>query len=316
MKIPAQWWNRLFCLLAGLGCCLALPLRAQIPAEFADLYPVMQTDLTNFEATVDAGWNGTQTNCQFASVLLPATDGGEGAAATNASYLKNAVIPFLTGLTNLGITTVKFSIDFPTLYQPYYNSTSGLNNPAGYTNMLNFFTNLVGVLRQDGLKIIIPTQNVFPIEQPAISNYYNSLTFAQYTNGRSAQIQLIASVLKPDYLLVQSEPITEVDNLAVGNNSLASTLNDPVTDTNMVMGFLNDLQNAGLHTTNIIIGAGMGTWQPSFNTYLTNFVNLPLDILDVHVYPINDTTNGGVVQDFLARILQMADAAHSHGMKV
>jgi hypothetical protein len=29
-----------------------------VPPEFADHYPVMQTDLTNFEATVDAGWNG------------------------------------------------------------------------------------------------------------------------------------------------------------------------------------------------------------------------------------------------------------------
>jgi hypothetical protein len=40
-----------------------LSLRAQVPPEFSDLYPVMQTDLTNFEATVDAGWNGVQTNC-------------------------------------------------------------------------------------------------------------------------------------------------------------------------------------------------------------------------------------------------------------
>jgi hypothetical protein len=314
MKGFAWRWKKLFCLSAGLGCCLALTLRAQVPPEFSDLYPVMETDLTNFEATVDAGWNGnTAYPCQFASVLLPATDGGEGAAASNPNYLKNAVIPFLNGLTNLGIRTVKFSIDFPTLYQPYYNSSSGLNNPAGYTNMLDFFTNLAGVLRQDGLKIIIPTQNVFPIEQPAISNYYSTLTFAGYTNGRSAQIQLIARVLKPDYLLIQSEPITEVENLPA---SLGNQLNNPTTDTNMLMGFLNDLQNAGLRTTNVLVGAGMGTWQPSFDTYLTNFVNLPLDILDVHVYPINDTTNSGVVQDFLARILTMAAAANSHGMKV
>jgi hypothetical protein len=296
-----------------LLCFLNLTLRAQVPPAFSDLYPVMQADITNFEATVDAGWNGVKTNCQFASVLLPATDGGQGSAATNLNYFKNAVLPFFNGLTNLGITTIKFSISFPTLYQPYYNSSSGLNNPAGYTNMLNFYTNLMGVLRQRGFKIIIPSQNIFPFEQPAISSYYNSLTFADYTNGRSAQIQLIARVLKPDYLLVQSEPITEVDNLPA---SLGTQLNDPVTDTNMIAGFLNDLQNAWLRTTNLIVGAGMGTWQPSFDTYLTNFVNLPLDMLDVHVYPINDTTNSGVVQDFLGRILQMADAAHSHGMKV
>jgi len=290
--------------------------RAQIPAEFADLYPLMQTDITNFEATVDAGWNGVRTNCQFASVLLPATDGGEGAAVTNPAYFKNAVLPFLNGLTNLGITEVKFSIDFPTLYQPYYNSATGLNNPGGYTNMLDFFTNVIAECRARGLKVIIPTQNVFPVEQPAISNYYSSLSFADYTNGRSAQIQLIARVLKPDYLMLQSEPITEVDNLAAGNPALSADLNDPVTDTNMLMGFLHDLQTAGLRTTNLIVGAGMGTWQPEFDTYLTNFVNLPLDILDVHVYPINNTTNLGVNQNFLGRILTMADAAHAHGMKV
>jgi hypothetical protein len=117
--------------------------------------------------------------------------------------------------------------------------------------------------------------------------------------------------------MMQSEPITEVDNLGPGNSSLSAQLDNPVTDTNMLMGFLNDLQRAGLRSTNILVGAGMGTWQPSFDTYLTNFVNLPLDILDVHVYPINSTTNGGtVVQDFLTRILSMADAAHSHGMRV
>lgn len=316
MKKLAPVLARFVFSLIGLGFFPGLSARAQVPAEFTNLYQVMEADLTNFEATLDAGWNGTKTNCQFASVLLPATDGGEGAAATNPNYLKNAVLPFLAGLTNLGIRTVKFSIDFPTLYQPYYNSSSGLNNPAGYTNMLDFFTNLVGVLRQQGLKIIIPTQNVFPIEQPAISNYYSSLTFAQYTNGRSEMIQLIAGVLKPDYLMMQSEPITEVDNLAGGNPALANDLNDPVTDTNMLMGFLNDLQKAGLRNTNVLIGAGMGTWQPDFDTYVTNFVNLPIDILDVHVYPINTTTNSDVVQDFLGRILTMADAAHSHGMKV
>ena len=206
----------------------ALALRAQAPPQFADLYPVLQTDLTNFEPTVDTNWNGVPSACQFSTVLVPATDGGEGAAATN-------------------------------------------------------------------------------------TNYYASLTFADYTYGRSAQAQTIARALQPDYLLLQSEPITEVDNLPAG---LGSQLNDPVTDTNMLAGFLNDLKNAGLRTTNLIVGAGMGTWQPSFYTYLTNFVNLPMDILDVHVYPINRTTNGPVITDYLARIPDMADAAHAVGMKV
>jgi len=316
MKGFLQFKTAIFLLFLYSPLVVVSTSQAQVPAEFADLYPEMQADITNFEATVDAGWNGAKNNCQFASVLLPATDGGEGAAATNVNYLKNAVLPFLDGLTNMGVKIVKFSIDFPTLYPAYYNSTSGRNDPAGYTNMLNFFTNVVGQCRQRSLKIIIPTQNVFPAEQPAISNYYSTLSFAEYTSGRSAQIQLISRLLKPDYLMIQSEPITEVDNLAPGNSTLSAQLNNPVTDTNMLMGFLNDLQNAGLRSTNIIVGAGMGTWQPSFDTYLTNFVHLPLDILDVHVYPINSTTNSGTISSFLTRVLTMADAAHSHGMRV
>ncbi|MGC9941472.1 MAG: hypothetical protein ABSE48_06525 [Verrucomicrobiota bacterium] len=291
-----------------------MPSRAQVPPEFSDLYPVMESDLTNFEATLDAHWNGTfYTNAQFAAVILPATDGGEGAAITNVNYLAYSVIPFLNALQQMGIKTVKVSLNFPYLYQPFYDSPAGQNYPAGYTNMLNFASNLVAQARQRKMKIIIPTQNLFPFEVPAVSNYYASLTFAQYTNGRSAQIQTIARVLKPDVLMMQSEPVTEVDNLTT---NLSFQLNDPVTDTNMLMGFLNDLKTAGLRTSNTLVGAGMGTWQPNFDTYLTNFANLPLDILDVHVYPINRTTNSGVVTDFLQRTLQMADAAHSHGMKI
>jgi hypothetical protein len=113
--------------------------------------------------------------------------------------------------------------------------------------------------------------------------------------------------------MMQSEPVTEVDNLTT---NLSTELNNPIVDTNMLMGFLNDLKAAGLRKSGTLIGAGMGTWQPEFDSYLTNFIKLPLDILDVHVYPINRTTNGNVVTDFLQRTLQMADAAHSVGMKV
>ncbi len=60
----------------------------------------------------------------------------------------------------------------------------------------------------------------------------------------------------------------------------------------------------------------MGTWQPDFDTYLNGFVALPMDLLCVHVYPVNDRTINGQNVDFLGRILQMADAAHAAGMKI
>ena len=45
---------RVATLLILLGSIVIL--RAQVPPEFADLYPVMEADLTNFQATVDAGF--------------------------------------------------------------------------------------------------------------------------------------------------------------------------------------------------------------------------------------------------------------------
>src|SRR5579883_369012 len=114
-----------FFLFALFGCLWLsdglAPASAQVPAEFSDLYPVLQADITNFETSLDAGWDGTfYTNCQFAAVLVPATDGGEGVAATNRFFFQKSVLPFLNGLQSLGVKTIKVSINFPTLYQPYY----------------------------------------------------------------------------------------------------------------------------------------------------------------------------------------------------
>jgi hypothetical protein len=60
------------------------------------------------------------------------------------------------------------------------------------------------------------------------------------------------------------------------------------------------------------VGAGIGTWQPDFTDYLNSFAALPIDMFDMHVYPINTTQYA----NFLGRILQIADTAHAHGLKV
>lgn len=300
-------------LFAGLNIARS-QLPPAVPSSFTNLYSLMQTDLTNFEATIDSNWNGAYyTNAKFPACIEVAIDGGEGAAITNTHYFQYTVLPYINALQQMGVKSVKVSFNFPFLYRPYYTSTNGMNYPEGYTNMFNFVSNVVAAVRARGMYLIIPTQNVFPFLIPSIDTYYNSLSFSDYTNGRSAQIQTIVSNFSPDVCMIQSEPITEVDNLTT---NLSGQLNDPTADTNMLIGFLNDLTRAGLRNRGTLIGAGMGTWQPSFDTYLTDFVNLPLDILDVHVYPINRTTNEGVVTDFLQRTLQMADAAHSAGMKV
>jgi len=163
------------------------------------------------------------------------------------------------------------------------------------------------------MKVIIPTQVAFPFEYPTITPYLKSLTFAQYCAGRSQLAQTIASQLKPDYLMVQSEPTTEVENTPPNISGSLSSLS---TDMTMVTGILNDLTKAGLRSPHLLVGAGMGTWQPDFDDYLNSLVTLPMDIMDVHVYPINTQTFGKVTTSYLQRILQMADAAHAHGLRI
>ena len=299
------------------------PAEAQPPPEFTNLYNELQGYLTNFGATLDSGWDGAETNCLMAATLMPATSAGRGwrtnaTAATDTNFLNDTVVPYLDGLQALGIKSIKFAIQFPVFYQPYYTNTAGDFTPSGYANTFSFYTNLLALLRERRLTVIIPTENLIVPSGSDIQNYYGSLSRSQYISGRSAVIQSIARWLKPDYLILQSEPDTEAGQFP-GNSG--AWIQDPVQDTNMIATFLSDLRAAGSRTTNTIVGAGFGTSQSLFNQFLGNFLHIPaLDLLDVHVYNINVTTNytGGTtnVEDDLARLLEMADAAHNNGLRI
>jgi hypothetical protein len=305
--------------LALIGSlALLLPTNAQVPDRFTNVYGQLHTWLTNFAATVDTGWDGTQSTCLMAAALMPATSGGRAwgseDASTDTNFLNSTVVPYLNGLEAMGVKAVKFAIQFPILYQPYYEATNGANDPAGYTNTLTFYTNLVALLRQRGMKIIIPTQAIITSSNSSIFHFEESLSIDQFVAGRSALAQTIARYLQPDYLLLQSEPDTEASMLPPHLGALVS---DPDWSTNMISVFLRDLQAKGLRSSNMVVGAGFGSWQDNFPQFLHKYVNIPgLDELAVHVYSINVLTNHGAVEDFLGRLLQMADAAHAKGLRI
>jgi chitodextrinase len=53
---------------------------------------------------------------------------------------------------------------------------------------------------------------------------------------------------------------------------------------------------------NVQLGAGAGTWIANFTTYLSDFATTPLNYIDMHVYPVNNSeledvlTGAGVIQ--------------------
>lgn len=176
---------------------LLFSARAQVPPEFTSLYAELRGYLTNFSSTLDSGWNGVLTNCLMAATLMPATRGGRGwglngTAATDTNFLDDTVVPYLNGLEAMGIHTVKFAIQFPVLYQPFYTNRTDDFTPAAYTNTLNFYIKVVVLLRQRGLTVIIPTENMLVQDNSPIATYYGSLTQSQYVAGRSTVIQTIA----------------------------------------------------------------------------------------------------------------------------
>jgi hypothetical protein len=63
-----------------------------------------------------------------------------------------------------------------------------------------------------------------------------------------------------------------------------------------------------VNTTGIQVGAGTGTWQQSFTSFITAFSTLPMQYIDLHVYPINGA--------FFQNTITAATTAHAAGKSV
>ncbi len=282
----------------------------QVPAEFQDLYSQLKDDLDRFNAMLDSSWNGSNYPVNFAADLYIADNSAKG-KILQPDYYTRFVTPFLDALQGLGVKAVKLTVSFPILYQPYYSSPAGANNPGDYQQTLDFYVKLANDVHARGLKLIADSQAVHPADQPSIASFYQTLDVASYMAGRSTLLQTLAQQLKPDYLILQAEPQTEENDLRTSLPSLSAQIHSASNDAAMLSGFLNDLNKAGLHS-GIVIGAGMGTWQHDFLDFQSSMLQIPgLDLFDIHVYPVND--NG---TDFLQRILTASDAARAAGKKV
>jgi hypothetical protein len=198
----------------------------------------------------------------------------------------------LDRLSHLGVRGVAVSIGFPIFYMPYHRSY------GEYRGYLEFYKWLAGEVRARKLKLIVESGIVVPDRR--MSDLFRGLTFAQYRQGRLETLETIAKELRPDYLSLGSEPDMEAQ-------FTGQPVDDPDTSTQTVNFYLDGLRRAGVRR--IAIGAGVGTWQPSYDQFVTRYANATtLDYIDLHVFP--------VAFDFLERALDIADIAHSAGKKV
>ena len=260
----------LFCLLP-LGVAQTLP----VPTQYQDAYNAVNAAVSSFSATVNANWTGTPYPVVYAPQLQTA-DSNLTTNLLQPNFYQMTVLAELNSLQALGATGVTLHIDFPTLYQPFYP------NPADYQAYLGFYTTLVNEIHSRGLKVIVENTiaNVYPgTNGGSFVPYYQSLDWPTYMTQRAQLAASIAQLLQPDYMVLVAEPDTEANSSGQANANTVSG------STQMVQGMISSIRAIG--ATGVQLGAGCGTWHPSFLQFIQSFVTLPLNQIDMHVYPVN-----------------------------
>lgn len=301
---------------------------AAVPAEFSDLYPVLLTDLQNYNTTLNGEWHGSKSQVLLGAEFIPGDDYASIFAAAKAGtldiYYDQQVTPYLNAFQGMGMTTVKFLIQFPMLYQPFYKY-EGDTSGVAYANTVAFYQKLINDMHSRGMKVIIqseaqPAGNGAVTGDPLdLAAYYATFpNFDTYVNARAENTLAIAQQLKPDFLNFSSEPDTEGPK--TGNSVAAAALSPTPANTNFASNvqylqttILNTLVNAnlpGLHSS-LKLAVGMGSWEYDMPTILQNELALKnIDIIDIHVHPINDLSSG---KNLLANVLMIANAANAAG---
>jgi hypothetical protein len=270
-----------------------------VPAEYQDLYNSLTTQIAGFETAVDAGWNGSSYPYLNAPQLETANS-GQYTQLLGTNYYASQVIVQLDELQALGANAVTIHINFPIFSQPFYTYAG---NPAQYQQFISFYQQVAQDVRARGMKLVVeaslgstgPGSNM-----GQFLAYAQTLSWTEYVSGRAANALAVAELIQPDYITVLTESDTEASVSGQTNlNSLAGV-------TQLVQQVLATLQQAGIK--NVKIGAGVGTWTQNYMQYVQALAGLPLDFVDMHIYPVNKT-------DF-TNALQAADAIHAAGKEV
>ncbi len=266
-----------------------------VPSQYQDLYTQLSGQISSFNTTISAGWNGQPYPVLNAAQLRSAAC--EQGSQLFAPGYYNGVLNEMQSLQALGVNTMTVHVDFPTLDPAFYS------NPADYQNYLNFYIQLSKDIHASGLKLLIENAVAFP--QPGISTldpsaFLGTLSWAQYEQGRAQQAAVIASQVHPDYLSVITEPETEAN---AASQPSANTAGGSVEMLNQILAAI---QTTGV--TGVSVGAGCGTWQANFQDFANGFAGTAVQFLDMHIYPINNS--------YLQNAITIAQIAQAAGKQV
>ncbi|MGA3094498.1 MAG: hypothetical protein ABSD79_03850 [Dehalococcoidales bacterium] len=283
-----------------------------IPTLYQSLYAQLQQYLEADNQLINTQWDGSEYAVNYAAELLKAdANAGPGILQSSTQQVMNEE---LDSEKSLGLKAITVQIGFP-IFEPGFYIASGQSTVEAQNsvqNWLNYYQSIAQAIHSRGLKMIVesnPLLSSFISSQSSFNpgSYFQSIDFNTYKAKRSQHNIIVAQQIKPDYLLLQTEPDTDA------TNDFRSELNDPSQDVPMISQFVLDLENAGIPSlhSSIQLGAGAGAWQPEWQQYISGFAAIAgLDKLDTHIYNLPPNINQiGEVQV----AMKVADMAHAVG---
>lgn len=229
---------------------------------------------------------------------------GERLSLGAAAKLIEEMIMELNRLQALGVKAVTFEIPFP-LFVPTFFQFNG--DPADYQKILDLYKQLARDIRSRGLKMVVKNGTVFPGVYSAgsglnIEVYYTLIDNAQFFAAKSQMVNTIIREIRPDYLILGSEPDVE---FTITGKPLPNTVDGYVFYLNYILG---QIAAEGLNGITLL-GAGSGSWSAQGAAYIAAFcTQTSIDFIDIHVYPVNFA--------YLTNALTLANLAQANGKQV
>lgn len=252
-----------------------------VPAEFQDLYGTLSSDLDAYNSTLNSVWNGSKYPALFAGNFAVAN--GNGGPDMLDNY-NPAAQNQLQAIKATGARAVLVQVGFPILYSPFFDYLATQPGYEGvtYDKFVSYYRQVAQDVRAAGLKLIVENSillsNNVQAGWPGLDRYYATLTWDQYQAARAQCALNLVQVMQPDYIVILEEPSNEADQTGQTD---AGTPDGAAALLNQILASLQPVR------ASVKVGAGVANWQPHFNDFISSFVNLPLDTIDLHIYPIN-----------------------------
>jgi hypothetical protein len=255
-----------------------------IPKKYKSLYSELDQKLQEIDRHLIKIWDGQKYSTAFSVELIVANSHRGEALLREDTF--TAILLTLDRLKSLGVKGMMVGVLYP-LFNPSFPHSN---------DYMNFYKRLASEIRKRGFVLIVETTSIF--REPEFSNVkvdYSGLTMERYQREKLQMIETILKEMRPDYLTIDNEPITQQRNTGVRHSVKGYT--------EMVQFILKNLDCSGTK-----IGAGAGTWD-DFDYFESLAKNTTVDYIDMHVYPIQ--------RHFLVdNTLKIATIARTYGKKL